>query len=170
MADKSVLGFFPCAAIQGTQHFSESGALPESPPLNGERSLAQPGLRPPCYAPTEILQLNLVTKEIQELQETQTLFRVTEDFFFGCLQKERRSHKEYKQHKEQAEISTHSSEDLHRQTDQHKTSSYPFFLQPLYFSQDSTDFVITFKLRELTPCVLPQESWDVRELTCPGFW
>lgn len=44
-----------------------------------------PKLICPVYAPTEILQLNLVTKEIQELQETLTLYCVTEDFFLSCL-------------------------------------------------------------------------------------
>lgn len=61
------------------------------------------------YAPTEILQLNLVTKEIQELQETLTLYSVTEDFFFSCLQKESRSSKKHKEYKEQAVISIGSS-------------------------------------------------------------
>lgn len=106
------------------------------------------------YTPTEILQLNLVSKEIQELQETQTLFCVAEDFFFGCLQKER-SHKEQKQYKEQAVISIHSSnsfEDVHKQIDQHKATFNPFYLWCLYFSEDTTDLVMTFKLRELTLC------------------
>lgn len=65
------------------------------------------------YAPTEILQLNLVTKEIQELQETLTLYRVTEDFFFSCLQKESRSSKKHKEYKEQAVISIDSSTNKH---------------------------------------------------------
>lgn len=127
------------------------------------------------YAPTEISQLNLVTKEIQELQETQTLFCVTEDFFFGCLQKERRSHKEHKQYKEQAVISTHSStsfEDLHKQIDQHKASFYPFSLWHLYFSQDSIDLVIMFKLREPTLYVLPEYCgiWRSLPVQVSGRW
>ncbi|KAI1242154.1 Glutathione S-transferase kappa 1, partial [Lamprotornis superbus] len=58
------------------------------------------------YAPTKILQLNLVTKEIQELQETLTLYCVTEDFFFSCLQKESRSSTKHKEYKEQAKKDT----------------------------------------------------------------
>lgn len=67
----------------------------------------------PVYAPTEILQLNLVTKEIQELQETLTLYCVTEDFFFSCLQKESRSNKKHKENKEQAVNSIDSSTNKH---------------------------------------------------------
>lgn len=158
MADKSILGFSTYTGIQRPQHFSESRALTEPQPLNTRFPNSTWLSNCTGYTPTEILQLNLVTKEIQELQKTQTLFCVTEDFFFSRLQKERRSHKEHKQYKEQAVISIHNStsfEDLHKQINQHQASFYPFFLQHLYFSQNSTDLIITFKLRELTLCVLP---------------
>lgn len=46
------------------------------------------------YSPTEILQLDPVSKELQELQEAQTLFSVTEDFFLCGLEGERRYDKQ----------------------------------------------------------------------------
>lgn len=70
-----------------------------------------------AYTPTKILQLNLVTKEIQELQETLTLYCVTEDFFFSCLQKESRSSKK---HKGVQKISSNFYRQFNQQTSLHE--------------------------------------------------
>lgn len=151
----------------------------------------------PVYAPTEILQLNLVTKEIQELQETLTLYCVTEDFFFSCLQKESRSSKKHKENKEQAVNSIDSSTNRHlclitfliwapygagvlclspklpwgwnRHAKEPRHCTNTAASMPLLL--DSVDLAITsFMLGKLTLFILPQVPWDLMGLTCPGFW